>query len=143
MDKQNSYEKYNKRKKVKKIKYSIIIIVVLSIIVLYFGYKYYALSLDNVNMKLENNCTSSTEEQIGTVIKGFTEGLIENNKYSIFVKFLIFLGILYLIQIGLSAVLDIVELIAFGIVSIRGVTRIPNKIKSYFERRKKIKCLKN
>lgn len=139
MDKQNRYEKYNKRKKVKKIKWYISVIVLLSIVVLYFLYQYYQLNLENLELTrknaLMNISSAECKEGVYEIVSNSFKGFINNEKYSIFVTFLIFLGILYLIQIGISAMLDIVELIAFGFVSIRGIGRLPSKIKEYFKRR--------
>lgn len=140
MDKR--FETYKKRKKVKKVQLTMLIIITLSVIVLIFGYKYYNLSLENIELTkqtITNNCSSV---RVPSIITSSIKEFINNEKYSFFVTFLIFLGGLYLIQIGISGALDIIELIAFGFISIRGIGRLPNKIKTYFknktERRKNV-----
>lgn len=141
MEKRDRFKAYKKKVKSKKISFFVIALIVAGIAIAYLLYQNFSMENQILRMKLEQNSSSSIINTSNIDCNGnpLTLGIktfINEGKYSLFVKFLIFLGAIYLIQIGLSAFVDIIELIAFAFVSIRGMYRLPNRIKLYLKERK-------
>jgi len=140
MEKQNRFKVYTKKKKARKITIGIVLVLTL----IFLGFKYVNTEIDNAKLQiqiaeLKNNNTiiKTCEQDTTSKIKSFFNGFLENEKYSLFVKFLIFMGALYLVMIGVSAFVDITELIALGFLGIRGLFRLPKKIILKLKERKK------
>jgi len=142
MARQNKLETYSKKRKVKKVKVWIILLIIAGISIGYLLYQNYSQKIEildlntqlvksqAINYSIQQECSSSTLDYF----KGFFNGFLNNEKYSLFVKFLIFMGGIYLFMIGISIFADLIELIAFAFISLRGLfwglpKRIINKFK--------------
>jgi hypothetical protein len=110
-------DKARKKKEVRKI--IIIVIIVAIILVAIFSNDISDLffkqilntTLNTSSSNTTLNTSSSFSDIYGTV-KGITMGVIESDKYSWFIKLLIFLGAIYILQLALSVMFDIVEILA-------------------------------
>ena len=125
----NRKEILEERDKKRKRKKYLITGILIGVIILYLGFQYFKMNQENIKLKLEqNNTVCKDPNELEERTKGFISGFIEAEKYSLFVKFLIALGALYLFQIGLSGAMDLIEVLALFYVS--GV-----KIKKKFKKK--------
>lgn len=136
----NKNLKENEKKKGKKKTQVIILITFLLLATL--GYKYYVLYKENFDLKeklnnYEQNETLCTKDkEVSSFISIGIKTFMQDQQYNLFKKLLLFLGFIYLIQIGISAAVDITELIAFAFISLRGLFRLPKRIKGYFGKKR-------
>jgi len=136
----NRFEVYTNRRKAKKIRLLTIIFILTMGVIAYSFYSLYKEKSENLDLRIEisslktnNTIVESCNNDLYDYIKSGAKVYFESDKYSLFFKFLIFMGFLYLIQIGISGFIDIVEVVAFGFISIRGLFRLPKKIVNYFK----------
>jgi hypothetical protein len=144
MARQDKLETYGKRRKAKKAKVWIILLIFAGMFIAYLLYQNYSNKIEilelNIQLAKTSYINSSIQEKCSSsaldYFSGFFKGFLNNEKYSLFVKFLIFLGAIYLLMIGISIFADLTELIAFAFISLRGIIRLPKKIINKFHKLK-------
>lgn len=128
-------EKKKKKAKAKKIIGIIVLVAIIAVVFFYQDIKNTIFSQPQVCLNATNSNQSSTSvsDAYGAV-KGTVSGLLESDRYSWFIKLLIFLGAIYIIQIALSAMFDVVEILALLYLL---VTKIYKGICKLFRRKKR------
>ena len=110
-----------------------VIIIILALVLAYFAIGNVRDSISNVispeiNGSINSN-DSESETQMVDYIKGFVYGIL-SLEYPFIAKFLIFLGVIYLVQIALSITGDIIQLVLIvGVAIVRFIRWIYRKIK--------------